>query len=71
MTDGRDSAVLLKAAGVDHLFDVVVDGNDAERLGLRATPAPDFQLEAARRLAVPPGAYLMVGGAVIGGAGGA
>ena len=42
VTASRNSAAVLEAAGVLDLFDVVVDGNDAERLGLRGKPDPDF-----------------------------
>ena len=45
---------MLRAAGIDELFDEVVDGRDVARLGLRGKPAPDGFLEAARRLGVPP-----------------
>ncbi len=41
---------VLKAAGIDHLFEARVDGLVAEREGLRGKPAPDTFLEGARRL---------------------
>lgn len=50
----RNAKTVLKAAGLDGLFDVIVDGIDAVELGLRGKPAPDIFLEAARRLEVPP-----------------
>ncbi len=42
VTASRNGAAVLEAAGVLDLFDVVVDGNDAEHLGLRVKPGPDF-----------------------------
>ncbi|MFF4776830.1 HAD family hydrolase [Microtetraspora fusca] len=45
---------VLTAAAVRHLFDEVVDGEDAARLGLPGRPDPTLFLEAARRLGVPP-----------------
>jgi len=43
---------VLAAAGIDHLFEEIVDGNVAEREHLAGKPAPDTFLEAARRLGV-------------------
>jgi len=54
VTASRNSADILAAAGVRHLFDAVVDGTDAARLGLSGKPAPDMFLQAADRLGVPP-----------------
>ncbi|WP_043621981.1 HAD family hydrolase [Nonomuraea candida] len=44
---------LVASAGVAHLFDVIVDGNDAALMNLPGTPDPALFLEAARRLDVP------------------
>ena len=44
---------LLTGAGVLDLFDALVDGGEAARLGLPGKPQPDLFLEAARRLGVP------------------
>jgi beta-phosphoglucomutase family hydrolase len=61
--DGRRRAVVssstncedvLRAAGIDRLFEVVVDGVVAEREGLAGKPAPDTFLHAARRLGAEP-----------------
>ncbi len=54
VTASRNGAAVLKAAGLEHLFDARVDGVEAGRLGLPGKPAPDTFLEAARRLGVPP-----------------
>jgi beta-phosphoglucomutase family hydrolase len=45
---------VLKAAGIDHLFEARVDGVVAERENLKGKPAPDTFLEGARRLGAEP-----------------
>ncbi|MFI6849937.1 beta-phosphoglucomutase family hydrolase [Kitasatospora sp. NBC_00085] len=45
---------VLRAAGIEELFDVVVDGVVARREGLPGKPAPDTYLAAARALGVGP-----------------
>jgi beta-phosphoglucomutase family hydrolase len=45
---------VLAAAGIDRLFERVVDGIVAEREHLEGKPAPDTFLEGARALGVPP-----------------
>ena len=45
---------VLRAAGIEELFDVVVDGVVAKREGLPGKPAPDTYLAAARALGVEP-----------------
>jgi beta-phosphoglucomutase family hydrolase len=47
---------ILASAGIDSLFDVVVDGVVAEREQLKGKPAPDTFLAAARALSVDPAA---------------
>jgi HAD superfamily hydrolase (TIGR01509 family) len=42
------------AAGIEDLFDAVVDGVDAERQKLRGKPAPDAFLAGARALGIEP-----------------
>ncbi|MCZ4516017.1 HAD-IA family hydrolase [Streptomyces sp. ActVer] len=49
----RHARELLTRAGVLDLFDALVDGGEAARLGLPGKPQPDLFLEAARRLGVP------------------
>lgn len=46
---------VLEAAGIAHLFAERLDGIDAERMDLKAKPAPDTFLAAARALWVFPG----------------
>ncbi len=55
VSSSENCAAVLRAAGIEALFDARADGVDLARLGLRGKPAPDLFLEAARRLGVPPG----------------
>ncbi|MFJ9413504.1 MULTISPECIES: HAD family hydrolase [unclassified Streptomyces] len=50
----RHAYEVLSAADVLGLLEVVVDGNEAQRLGLPGKPDPALFAEAARRLGVPP-----------------
>jgi beta-phosphoglucomutase family hydrolase len=50
-TNCRD---VLVAAGIDHLFETVIDGTVAEREGLAGKPAPDTFLAGARKLGAEP-----------------
>jgi trehalose/maltose hydrolase-like predicted phosphorylase/beta-phosphoglucomutase-like phosphatase (HAD superfamily) len=54
VTASRDSTAVLAAAGALDLFDVRVDGGDAERAGLAGEPDPAMLLEGSRRLSVSP-----------------
>ena len=56
----------LAAAGIDEFFDVRVDGNVVQELGLPGKPAPDSFLEAARRLGVAPDRTAVVEDAISG-----
>ncbi|MFF4733066.1 HAD family hydrolase [Streptomyces mirabilis] len=49
----RHAGELLEQAGVRGLFDALVDGGEAARLGLPGKPDPALFLEATRRLGVP------------------
>ncbi len=51
---------MLAAAGLATLFDVRIDGMEAERLGLKGKPDPDIFLHAAKLLGVPPARVFMV-----------
>jgi beta-phosphoglucomutase family hydrolase len=50
-TNTRD---VLRAAGIDSLFDVIVDGVVADREHLKGKPAPDTYLAGARAVGVEP-----------------
>jgi HAD superfamily hydrolase (TIGR01509 family) len=62
----RHAGELLTRAGVRDLFDVLVDGGEAARLGLPGKPCPDLFLEAARRLGVPAASAAVVEDALAG-----
>lgn len=50
----RNCREILAAAGLEHLFEVRVDGIVAAEMGLRSKPAPDTFLAAAAMLGVDP-----------------
>jgi alpha,alpha-trehalase len=50
----KNARTVLDSAGVTDLFEVRVDGLDADKLGLRGKPAPDVFLAAAEKLGVEP-----------------
>jgi beta-phosphoglucomutase family hydrolase len=56
VTSSANAEEVLKAAGIDDLFDARVDGIVARRERLQGKPAPDTFLAAARALDVAPGA---------------
>jgi HAD superfamily hydrolase (TIGR01509 family) len=56
----RHAGEVLERAGVRDRFAVLVDGEDAARLGLPGKPAPALFVEAARRLHVPPGRAALI-----------
>jgi alpha,alpha-trehalose phosphorylase len=66
VSSSANSRAVLRAAGLGGLFDVIVDGRDAERLGLRGKPAPDGFLTAAARLSVDPCDAVVVEDAIAG-----
>lgn len=66
VTASKNATAVLRAAGIEQLFDAQLDGVVAAELGLAGKPAPDTFLEAARRLAVEPGCAAVVEDAVSG-----
>jgi beta-phosphoglucomutase family hydrolase len=66
LSASRNARRVLRAAGLEGLFDVRVDGEVAAALGLPGKPAPDVFLEAARRLDVHPSEAIAVEDAVAG-----
>lgn len=62
----KNCAAVLNVAGLSELFDRVVDGRVAERLGLPGKPAPDTFLAAARQLGVAPARAVVVEDAIAG-----
>ena len=53
VSSSKNCRAVLKAAGIENLFDTRVDGVVSEQLGLNGKPQPDIFLETARRLGVP------------------
>lgn len=66
VSSSRNAAAVLEAAGLVDLFDVRVDGNDLERLGLKGKPAPDLFLRAAECVDASPARSIVVEDAVSG-----
>ncbi len=66
VSSSRNALTVLRAAGIEELFDARVDGEVAAELGLRGKPAPDTFLAAAQRLAVPPERAVVVEDALSG-----
>lgn len=66
ITSSRSGRRILAAAGLTELFDVIVDGADAERLGIPGKPAPDVFVHAARELGVAPEDAVVVEDAIAG-----
>ncbi len=66
VTSSENSEGVLKAAGIDDLFPVRVDGLVGRALGLPGKPDPAYFLEAARRLGVQPDDAAVVEDAVAG-----
>jgi beta-phosphoglucomutase family hydrolase len=62
----RSMVAVLESAGLGGLFDVEVDGVEADRLGLAGKPDPALFLEAARRLGVAPARAAVVEDALAG-----
>lgn len=54
VSSSRNCRAVVVAAGIDHLLEVLVDGDVADAQRLRGKPAPDTFLAAARALGVPP-----------------
>lgn len=66
VSSSKNCEAVLETAGIAHLFDTRVDGNDITRLHLNGKPAPDSFLEAARRLEVEPDRAVVVEDAIAG-----
>jgi len=62
----RNCRVVLKAAGIEELFEIRVDGVVAGEMGLSGKPAPDTFLKAAELLGVEPARAVVVEDAVSG-----
>jgi len=71
VSSSKNARSVLVAAGLDHRFDVVVDGIVAAERGIAGKPAPDPYLLGARQLGVDPVRSVIVEDAVSGVASGA
>lgn len=66
VSSSSNCEAVLRAAGIEDLFDVRVDGRVAQELSLRGKPHPETFLEAARRLGVEPKRAVVVEDALSG-----
>ncbi|NUU16997.1 beta-phosphoglucomutase family hydrolase [Cellulomonas humilata] len=66
VTASRNAAAIVTAAGLDGVFDVVVDGERAQDLGLPGKPDPAMFLQAANELRVQPARAAVVEDAAAG-----
>lgn len=66
VSSSKNCRPVLERAGIADLFDVVFDGNDLAREGLRGKPHPDSFLRAAARAGVAPERAAVVEDAVVG-----
>lgn len=65
-SSSRNTRQVLRRAGLEHLFDAIVDGVDAGDLGLPGKPHPAVPLEAAARIGAKPDRTVLVEDAVAG-----
>jgi HAD superfamily hydrolase (TIGR01509 family) len=65
-SSSENASAILHAAGLEHHFDVCVDGLDAQALRLPGKPDPALFLEAARRLGVQPSRTILFEDALAG-----
>jgi alpha,alpha-trehalase len=65
-SSSENASAILHAAGLQHHFDVCVDGLDAKALRLPGKPDPALFLEAARRLGVQPSRTILFEDALAG-----
>jgi beta-phosphoglucomutase family hydrolase len=66
VSSSHNCQAVLRAAGIEHLFDTRVDGQAAVQMGLAGKPAPDTYLKAAELLRAPPQRAVVVEDAISG-----
>jgi beta-phosphoglucomutase family hydrolase len=66
VSSSRNCAEVLRAVGIEGLFDVRVDGEDVDRLHLPGKPAPDTYLHAAQLLGTTPSRAVVLEDAIAG-----
>jgi beta-phosphoglucomutase family hydrolase len=65
-SSSKNTRAILHAAGLEHHFDICVDGVEAEALKLPGKPDPALYLEAARRLGVEPSRTILFEDSLVG-----
>ncbi|MFV1958244.1 MAG: beta-phosphoglucomutase family hydrolase [Planctomycetota bacterium] len=66
VSSSKNTPTILEVAGLEDLFDLRFDGNEAARLGLEGKPTPDTYLKAAELLGVPAERAVVVEDAISG-----
>ena len=66
VSSSKNCKTILEAAGIEDLFEVRVDGVEAEKLGLKGKPQPDTYIEASKKLNVEAGEAVVVEDAISG-----
>ncbi len=66
VSSSKNCRAILDAGRINRLFDVTIDGVDAERLNLKGKPDPSVFLEATKRLGVEPRRAVVVEDAIAG-----
>ena len=66
VSSSKNCSTILETANISHLFDIKIDGIDAQALELPGKPHPDTFLEAARRLEVDPRRCVIVEDSIAG-----
>jgi alpha,alpha-trehalase len=66
MSSSKNTRDIIRMAGLEHLFDAVVDGMTAEREGMRGKPHPDVYLRCAELLNLRPDRSFVIEDAVSG-----
>jgi trehalose 6-phosphate phosphatase len=60
VSSSRNAPRILAEAGIADMFEVRIDGNTGAEMGMPGKPAPDYFLEAAKRLQVDPARAVVV-----------
>ncbi len=66
ITASRNGRMMLNLAGLDKIYDVLIDGIGTARLHLQGKPAPDVFLKAAEFLETPPARAIVTEDAIAG-----
>ncbi len=66
VSSSNNCQLVLQVSGIEHLFDVRVDGVVATELNLASKPAPDGFLEAAQKIGVSPDRAAVLEDAIVG-----